>query len=97
MNTFESNGKTYELVQVDSTTIRRVPIGQQAIGPEPSPSKSEETKSSPTDVTNSGDDLTEIKGVGAKKAAALNEAGIFTFEQLAASDDKFAEAAKDHT
>tara|TARA_R100000808_G_C2129061_1_gene138645 strand:- start:112 stop:381 length:270 start_codon:yes stop_codon:yes gene_type:complete len=85
METVTIKGHTYQLQQVDSTTVRRVPVGKLEIGAAASKS-----------LTTDADDLTEIKGVGAKKAEALNEAGIFTFEQLANSDDKFAEAAKAH-
>ena len=42
----------------------------------------------------SGDDLTQITGVGPAAAKKLNEAGITTFAELAAVDPETFEAAK---
>lgn len=95
MKTFEKNGNLYELRKLDSTSVRRVLIGPA----EPQASKPSTTASTLSDdewapvIEAPADDLTEVKGIGPAAAKKLNEAGIFTFAELAASDHKHAAAA----
>ncbi|GAA5071840.1 hypothetical protein N0B44_13865 [Roseibacterium beibuensis] len=59
--------------------VADAPVAEEALGPSPHL----------LDAPRGGvaDDLTELKGVGAKLAEALNEFGIFHFDQIATLDE----------
>jgi NADH-quinone oxidoreductase subunit E len=88
----ELGGRTPEAAATKSrigsaATRQAPPPAQQSVVAPSAPSKAVREEESLVAIEISSDDLTAIHGIGKSVAARLNEAGIFTFAELAALAD----------